>query len=186
MKLERVDFFMRKLLLFIFTVIVALLVYINVNASELIIPSEVIRVRVVANSNTLEDQTMKMKVKKYIEDYLAIKLVNVDDLDKARNIINNELDNLNKDIKELFQENDYDEEIIIHFGDNFFPEKEYKGTIYEQGIYESLVITIGEGQGDNWWCVLFPPLCLLEATENEIEEVKYQFFVKKMLDKIFE
>ena len=54
------------------------------------------------------------------------------------------------------------------------------------GIYESLVITIGEGNGDNWWCVLFPPLCLLEAEKTEIEEVEYQFFVKKMLTKFFE
>lgn len=177
---------MRKLLLIIFTIIVALLVYVNVNADEIIIPSSAIRVRVVANSNTIEDQTMKMKVKKYIEDYLAIKLLDIEDLETARNIVENEIDNLNNDIKEIFSENNYNKDIIIHFGDNYFPEKEYKGTTYKSGIYESLVITIGNGKGDNWWCVLFPPLCLLEVEESEVEEVEYQFFVKKMLQKIFE
>ena len=177
---------MKKLLLLIFTIIVALLVYINVNASELVIPSNAIRVRVVANSNTIEDQTIKMQVKKYLEDYLAIKLLDVNDLDMARNIITNELATIEKDINKLFKENNYNENFIIHFGNNFFPEKKYKGTIYERGIYESLVITIGEGKGDNWWCVLFPPLCLLEAKENEIEEVEYQFFVRKLFEHIFE
>ena len=151
MKLERVDIFMRKLLLVIFTIIVALLVYINVNASEITIPSSAIRVRVIANSSTLEDQMMKLKVKKYLEDYLAVKMLEIDDLEIARATINNELDTINKDIKEMFEENNYNKDIIIHFGDNYFPEKEYKGVTYKSGIYESLVITIGEGQGDNWW-----------------------------------
>ena len=177
---------MKKLVLIILTIIVALLVYVNVNADEIIIPSSAIRVRVIANSNTIEDQSMKMKVKKYIEDYLATKLIDINDLETARNIINNEVDNLNKEIKNIFNENDYNQNIIIHFGDNYFPEKEYKGTTYKSGIYESLVITIGKGQGDNWWCVLFPPLCLLEAEKSEVEDVEYQFFVKKMLQKIFE
>ena len=86
----------------------------------------------------------------------------------------------------MFLEEDYDKDFVVHFGDNYFPEKEYKGVHYEEGDYESLVVTIGEGKGDNWWCVLFPPLCLLEAEENETDDVEYQFFVMKMLDKIFE
>ena len=177
---------MRKLLLVIFTIIVALLVYINVNASEITIPSSAIRVRVIANSNTLEDKLIKLKVKKYLEDYLAVKMLEIPDLKTAETTINNELNNINHDIREILKENNYNKDFIVHFGDNYFPEKEYKGTIYKSGIYKSLVITIGSGQGDNWWCVLFPPLCLLEAEEKNIEEVEYQFFVKKMLDKFFE
>lgn len=177
---------MKKLVLIILTIIVALLVYVNVNADEIVIPSAAIRVRVIANSNTLEDQTMKMKIKKYIEEYLATKLIDINDLRTARNIINNEIDNINKEIKNIFNENNYNKNIKVHFGDNYFPEKEYKGTTYKSGIYESLVITIGKGQGDNWWCVLFPPLCLLETEKSEIEDVEYRFFVKKMLQKIFE
>ena len=67
---------------------------------------------------------------------------------------------------------------------NYFPKKVYKGIIYEEGEYESLVITLGSGQGDNFWCVLFPPLCLLEGN-NDTEDVTYQFFVKEMLEKYF-
>lgn len=177
---------MKKIILIILTIIVALLVYVNVNADELIIPSSAIRVRVIANSNTIEDQSMKMKVKKYIDEYLSVKMLDITDIETARNTIKNELDNLNKEIKELLKENNYDKDIIIHFGDNYFPEKKYKGVTYKSGIYESLVVTIGKGEGDNWWCVLFPPLCLLETEENELEDTEYKFFVKKMINKIFE
>ena len=61
------------------------------------------------------------------------------------------------------------------------PEKEYKGVKYKEGYYESWVITLGEGEGNNWWCVLFPPLCLVEA--EEADEVEYKFFIKELIDK---
>ena len=59
--------------------------------------------------------------------------------------------------------------------------KDYVGVKYPEGEYESLVITLGEGKGDNWWCVLFPPLCLVEAEEHT--DVEYKFFVKEIIDK---
>lgn len=163
-----------------------LLVYVNVNALEISIPGSAIRFRVVANSNSFEDQSMKMLVKEYIDDYLATKMVNVNNVDNARDIIESELDNIDEGIQEIFKENNYDESFVISYGDNFFPKKLYKGVIYDEGSYESLVITIGDGDGDNWWCVLFPPLCLLEAQESDLDEVEYQFFVKSLIEKIFE
>lgn len=179
---------MKKIILVVVLIILSILLYVNVNAEmdEIIIPEAAIRVRVIANSNSIYDQSMKMKVKKYIETSLSPKLLDVSDLDSAREKISSELDGLELEIQSLFSEENYDKDFEIHFGDNFFPEKDYKGVHYEAGDYESLVVTIGSGEGDNWWCVLFPPLCLLEASENETDDVEYQFFVTKMLNKIFE
>ena len=73
----------------------------------------------------------------------------------------------------------------VNFGYNYFPQKKYKGVVYEEGMYESLVITIGEGKGDNWWCVLFPPLCMMESNDENIEEVEYKSFIKEIIDKYF-
>ena len=73
----------------------------------------------------------------------------------------------------------------VNFGINYFPEKNYKGVIYEEGYYESLVVTLGSGNGENWWCVLFPPLCLMEGEETNTDEVEYKSFVKEMIDKYF-
>ena len=177
---------MRKTLIIVITIIVALLVYVNVNAEEIIIPESAIRFRVISNSNSIRDQSMKMVVKEYVDDYLSVKMLEVKSIDEAREVIELELGNLEKGINDLFLENNYNEDFVIHYGDNFFPKKLYRGITYDDGIYESLVITIGSGDGDNWWCVLFPPLCLLEIQESEMDDVDYQFFVKKMIKNIFE
>ena len=178
---------MKKLIIIILTVIVAFLVYVNVNAEvgEIVIPEAAIRVRVIANSNSIDDQSMKMKVKAMIEKNISPLLVGVDNVEDARTIIRNNLDTLESDIEAFFINEDYDKDFVISFGDNYFPEKDYRGVHYDEGEYESLVVTIGEGVGDNWWCVLFPPLCLLEADESNVDDTEYQFFVAEMLGKIF-
>lgn len=177
---------MKKMILIVITLLVALFVYINVNADEIVIPDSAIRVRVIANSNSIKDQNMKMKVKKYVEEYLYPKLIGVDNIDDARKIINDSIDGLDSGIGSLFSEYGYDMKFNINYGNNYFPNKEYKGISYKDGEYESLVVTIGKGDGDNWWCVLFPPLCLLEGDESDTSDVEYKFFVKEILNKIFE
>lgn len=162
------------------------MVYINVNADEIVIPDAAIRVRVIANGNSVLDQSMKMKVKDYIEEYIYPLLTDVETIEDARSIIQDHVDEIDQGILELFEDNHYDMDYIIHFGDNYFPGKDYKGVHYEAGAYESLVVSIGEGVGNNWWCVLFPPLCLLEGEESDTDGVQYRFFVQEMLDKIFE
>ena len=79
----------------------------------------------------------------------------------------------------------YTNDYKINFGNNYFPEKSYYGVSYPEGNYESLVITLGKGLGDNWWCVLFPPLCLLEAQKDNLEKVEYTFFIKKIIEKFY-
>ena len=178
---------MKRFLILGLLIVAFIVLYVNVNAEvdEIVIPEAAIRVRVIANSNQIHDQNMKMKVKKYIETSISPTLLNVRDVNEARGVIKNSLSDLDSGIKELFSDNLYDKDFVIHFGDNYFPEKDYRGVHYDEGEYESLVVTIGEGVGDNWWCVLFPPLCLLEASESEVDDTEYQFFVAEMLGKIF-
>ena len=76
--------------------------------------------------------------------------------------------------------NNIEQTFSINYGLNYFPEKNYKGVRYEEGNYESLVVTIGKGKGSNFWCVLFPPLCNLEV--DNTEDVTYKFKVKEIID----
>ena len=175
---------MKKIIFIILILIISIFVYVNVNA-DIIIPGDAIRVRVVPNSNSVIDQNMKEKVKNYVSNYMSLKLDGVTDIEEARNIINDSLDEINANIKEMFIKNGYDMDYYVSFGNNYFPNKVYKGVIYDEGEYESLVVYIGEAKGDNWWCVLFPPLCLLEADESETGEVEYRSIVKELLDNIF-
>ena len=102
----------------------------------------------------------------------------------ARNLITSNIDNFDNLLASEMKNTEYSYK--IDYGMHDFPEKKYKGITYEAGEYESLLVTLGEGKGDNWWCVLFPPLCLLEAEENvEENDVEYKSFIKEIIEKYF-
>lgn len=157
----------------------------NKTTEDLIIPDEAIRVRVVANSNSINDQAIKQTVKSSIEQEITELLIDVENINDARSILKSSLNHINKTVERVLTKNNYSMDYEINYGYNHFPQKKYKGIIYEEGYYESIVITLGSGEGDNWWCVLFPPLCLMESDSNDIEEVEYKSFIKELIDKYF-
>ena len=172
-----------KKILIVLVVLTMFLIYNEVKEKPIIIPDTAIRLRVIPNSNTSLDQNMKNQVKKYLEQYTYKKLENINNINDARKIINNNLDNIDKSINNIFKKNNYNMDYNINFGYNYFPEKEYKQVKYKEGYYESIVITIGDGKGDNWWCVLFPNLCLVDLENNE--QIEYKSWVAEKLNKIF-
>jgi len=157
----------------------------NATTDDLIIPDESIRIRVVANSNSSGDQIIKQVVKNKIEKDITTLLQDSKNIEEARKIIEDNMKMIENNIKSVLVENEYNAKYKIDFGYNLFPEKKYKGVIYKEGYYESIVVTLGEGKGDNWWCVLFPPLCLMETDESNLEEVEYKSFIKEIIDKYF-
>ena len=164
-----------KKAIFIFGIMLFYLILGNVSENSNLIPKEAIRIRVLANSNSRADQEEKMKVKGKVENYLYNKLAYVNDINSANTIIENNILELENVI-----ENVYDGNFTINYGMNYFPEKEYKGIIYDEGYYNSLVISLGKGLGENWWCVLFPPLCMLEG--NEMDDVEYRSLVGDLVN----
>lgn len=176
-----------KKTIFITIVIVTILVIINcVKENIVIIPNEAIRIRILANSNSSYDQEIKQEVKSLVSNELYKELIDVENINEARKIINSNIPKINSTIDSFFKQKNYNKDYSVIYGLNYFPEKEYMDVRYDEGYYESLLVTIGDGQGDNWWCVLFPPLCLLEAEDNKSEEVEYKFFVQELLDKYFQ
>ena len=143
---------------------------------EIIIPNDAIRFRVIANSNSAFDQQEKMIIKEQVEKEVYALINGAQNVTEVRSLIEDNLDT----IEEIVEE--YQVPYQIHYGNNYFPSKYYKGITYPAGNYESLVITLGSGAGKNFWCVLFPPLCLLENTEEDISDVDYRLYVKKLLD----
>lgn len=164
-----------KNILFILTALTLLVLISNKVTEENLIPEEAIRIRVIANSNSEEDQILKLEVKDAIEKYLYNLLKDINSVDIADIKIKDSLTDLENIIEQ------YTTDYQINYGLNYFPKKEYKGISYNEGEYQSLVITLGSGLGDNWWCVLFPPLCLMEA--SEATDVEYHSYVVDMINK---
>ena len=134
---------------------------------------EMIRFRIIANSNSIEDQKLKKKVLKEVSKNIINK--NIKTIDEERKFIKSNIPLIEEDVKK----NTLDYK--INYGKNYFPTKKYNEKIYPEGYYESLVITLGDGSGENFWCILFPPLCMIDEDEN----IEYKSFIKEAINKYF-
>lgn len=163
---------MKKIIMLAICFVVGFFVY-NKN-TEIIIPNDSIRIRIIANSNSIEDLYNKKKLKEEVKDSIYNIVSRAKNFNEAKELIENNYSEIDKLISSKV--NNYS----ISFGKHFFPKKVYKNVVYNDGEYESLIITLGDGLGDNWWCVLYPPLCLLEDN-NSTSNVEYQLAIKKLL-----
>lgn len=141
------------------------------------ITGDTIRFRVIPNSNSEKDIMIKNEVINEVSKYF----INGSIDDVRKNILLNEK-NINNSIKNVFEINDYNKSYNVTYGYNLFPKKEYKGNTYSEGQYESLVIELGEAKGDNYWCFLYPALCIEDIDSYEKDE--YKSFIAELFDKI--
>lgn len=125
---------------------------------------------------------MKEKVKTEITDVIS-NIETTTDIKETRKKITESIPTIENKINNLFEKENYNQLFKIKYGINHFPEKIYKNVKYQDGDYESMVIEIGEAKGDNYWCVLFPPLCMIDAEESD--DVEYSFFISEIINKYF-
>ncbi len=168
---------MKKILLIVASIILILTFFKDENNNLVIIPNDSIRLRVISNSTDELDIKKKQELKSYLESILYDLVKDVDSKDKINEIILENFDDINSKIYLFLGNNNYK----LDYGQNYFPSKIYKGVIYNEGIYDSIVVTLGNGKGSNWWCVLFPPLCLLDENDTTTD-VEYQLFVSRILE----
>lgn len=174
---------MKKIITII--VLIILMIVTMSKEEEVIIPKDAIRFRVIANSDDLKDQQEKKKIAKTLGNNITKLLKNQNSLQETRTTLKKNINTFTTTVQEEMKNDNYDNNVEVNYGMNYFPEKTYKGVKYKEGEYESLVVTLGKGEGNNFWCVLFPPLCLLEAEEDDTNEVEYTSFVKELIDKYF-
>lgn len=175
---------MKKIYL-VLIILTVMFVISNNKDKKVIIPKESIRFRVIANSDSKVDQKNKKLIADNLEKDVMSMLKETNSLEEARKTLKNNTNQFRTNIDKTLLNNNIDENYTINYGNNYFPEKTYKGVKYEAGEYESLVVTLGEGDGANFWCVLFPPLCLLEGEETTSDDVQYSSFIKEVIDKYF-
>ena len=174
---------MKKIILLIISIISFIYITNNYNENENIIPDEAIRFRVVAASNSIYDQNIKIQIRNTLQNEIFKLIGNSKTIDQTRKILLEHKEELSNIVSNKLKELNYNEKYTFNYGYNYFPEKEYKGIKYKSGNYESLVVTLGNSSGDNFWCVLFPPLCLVEIEDNNSSDVEYKFFIKELIDK---
>ena len=142
--------------------------------------SSLIRFHVIANSDTKEDQALKVTVKDEVILKMHELLKDANTIDDSRELINEHMEDLKALAMEVIQSEGYNYPVEISLGQEVFPLKKYGDVVLPPGQYEALVIRIGEAKGKNWWCVLFPPLCFVDATHGVVDESSKQQ-LKKVL-----
>lgn len=130
----------------------------------------IIRLHVIANSNSDFDQNLKLKVRDEIISLVG-DLSNKNSIEESRKWIESQLDDIEKKADEVIRENGCNYRAAAELGVRWIPEKNYGNMYFPAGNYEALTIVLGEGEGENWWCVLFPPLCLITEEEGELVEM---------------
>lgn len=138
---------------------------------------EIIRFHIRANSDKEEDQELKLKIRDEILKEMGEKFKDTVDLDESRKIIMANMDEMKTITENVIQKEGEDYSVDITLGQDNFPTRKYGNLVFPAGDYETLLITLGEGSGQNWWCVMFPPLCFVDIThsvaynlENELIE----------------
>lgn len=127
---------------------------------------DLIRFHVIANSDSYEDQQIKKKVRDAILAELSPALNQCDDPKAANDYLSNHQKELRTVAEEVLTREGYDYGAKVILGDAEFPTKSYGDTVLPAGTYHAQRIVLGEGKGKNWWCVLFPPLCFVDITDD--------------------
>lgn len=132
------------------------------------IKDKLIRFHVIANSDAEEDQSLKLKVRDKVVEALSSKLKGVTSLEEAEIILNNNIDYVNNIARNVILSNNYDYEVNTMLSYENFPDKVYGDYVFPQGNYEAFRVIIGEGEGRNWWCVMFPSLCFVDESKSDV------------------
>ena len=147
------------------------------------ISEKLIRFHVLANSDSDVDQDLKLRVKDEVLKYISPILNESQSLEESREILKREDKNIIKIAEDYIKSQGFDYTVETTLTRENFPVKEYGNIVLPQGEYEAYRILIGEGKGQNWWCVMFPPLCFIDVTKGQ---VAYDETEEKMKDVLSE
>ncbi len=128
------------------------------------IADNIIRLHVIANSDTDTDQSLKLKVRDGIIEQLQNTIAGTSSATGAEKLLASQEDNIKNSALDIISGNGYNYPVNVSLEERYFPVKSYGDLIFPAGNYKALCVEIGEAKGRNWWCVLFPSLCFVDET----------------------
>lgn len=160
--------FLIVLILFTFFVFVSAISYVSAVSNN--IADSVFRLHVIANSDSNEDQELKYKVRDAVLEYMNSITIDCSSKEESIQIAKEHEDEFYKIAKQTIEENGYDYSVNIKIGNFNFPTKTYGDISLPAGNYDALRIEIGNASGQNWWCVMFPPLCFVDVSSGVVPD----------------
>lgn len=176
---------MKKVFILI-AALAALFIAINVfagNEEEKEVNADYLRIHIRANSNSDADQSVKYEVKAAVVEALTPLVSGARSKEQAEEIISENLWLIDETSERVLRENGFYYGAKARLCDEQFPTRTYGDLTLESGVYDALIVDLGSGEGDNWWCVVFPPLCFV--ADGEGEDVTYKSLIVEWFEKLF-
>lgn len=165
---RKLKYFAILFLLMSFFIFLTLSSYANTVSQDL--SDNFFRLHIIANSNSEEDQELKLKIRDKIIEYMNTKITNTSNKSDVVTMVSSNLKTYEKIAKEVIEAEGYNYTVSAELGNFSFPTKVYGNISLPAGYYDALRIKIGAAQGENWWCSLFPPLCFVDISSGVIDE----------------
>ena len=168
------------LIVFAFFVFVSAISYVNAVSED--ISDSVFRLHVIANSDSKEDQDLKYKVRDAVLEYMNNISADCSSKEEVIKLAYEHQDDFISVAEKVIRENGFDYNVKIEIGNFEFPTKYYGDISLPAGFYDALKIEIGEAKGQNWWCVMFPPLCFVDVTSGVVPDESKQIMQDNLSD----
>lgn len=132
------------------------------------ISHKIIRFHIIANSDSDEDQALKLKVKEAVVNYTSELLSNSKSIEETENLLSTHTNDIITIANSVVKDNGYAYSITAGITNTYFPTKTYGNYTFPPGTYKAFQIKIGQAKGKNWWCVLYPPLCFIDISHGTV------------------
>ena len=171
---------MCKYLISIFILIISLFSFVgcDMNVSE-----DIVRIHIRANSNIDSDQNVKLKVRDGVIDYITPLIAECENANNVKKVLQDNLLNIESIANDVLKSNGFEYVSKARICNEYFPSRSYNGEVYPADYYDALIVNLGSGAGDNWWCVAYPPLCFVGEVSGE--NIQYKSKLIEMISKFF-
>ncbi len=170
----------------IWIVIVLVLIIVGVALS---LPKDVeydyLRLHIRANSNSSIDQNIKYEIKDNLVEFLTPYFCDVTSKAEAIEIVESLTNQMESICLKVLRENDFNYSVNVKINNEYFPTRTYSNTTLESGYYDAVIVELGKAEGDNWWCVMYPPLCFVNNFENSMQ-IKYKSKIVEWFKNLFD
>ncbi len=170
------------ILLFLLFLYIAISAFSYANSISSDISESVFRLHVLANSDSEEDQNLKYEVRDALIEYMNTLCANVENKEEAMQIASSHLEDFKQIAENVILEKGYSYHVDVEIGNFSFPTKNYGDVSLPAGYYDAIRVKIGKAQGQNWWCVMFPPLCFVNVSSGIVPEESKELMKEELND----
>ncbi len=143
------------------------------------------RIHIRANSNSEADQNIKFLIKDQIVDFLTPTVANVESVAELKQVLQNNLTDIEKLTEKILKQNGFSYGASVSLNNELFPTRYYDGVLLPSDYYDAIIVNLGQSKGDNWWCVVYPPLCFVGEENTGSNAIIYKSKLLELVNKFF-